>query len=104
MPQSRSGSGAADGSLMGIMPRSSHVQPARAGSAASVSMAVWALLVSMAFLSVGCSICDALGQERGDFGVGEGEAGAGGGEGGDGKVTRLGRNVLSCCCLVLHFH
>ena len=32
MPQSRSGSGAADGSRMGVMPRSSHVQPARVGS------------------------------------------------------------------------
>ena len=49
MPQSRRGSGAADGSRMGIMLRSSHVQPARVGSAASVSMAIWALLVSMAF-------------------------------------------------------
>ena len=47
MPQSRRGSGAADGSRMGVMPRSSNVQPARVGSAASVSMAVWVLLVSI---------------------------------------------------------
>jgi len=33
---------------------------------------------SWLFLSVGCSICNALGKERGDFGFGEGEAGADG--------------------------
>ena len=32
MPQERSGSGAADWSRMGSMPRSSQVQPARVGS------------------------------------------------------------------------
>ena len=47
MPQSRSRSGAADGSRMGVMPRSSQVQPARVGSEASVSMAVWVVVVSM---------------------------------------------------------
>ena len=38
---------AADGSRIGIMPRSSHVQPGRVGSEARVSMMAWALLVSM---------------------------------------------------------
>jgi len=47
IPHSRRGSGAADGSRMGVMPRSSHVQPARVGSEASVSMAVWVVVVSM---------------------------------------------------------
>ena len=65
MPHSRSGSGAADGSRMGVMPRSSHVQPTTVGSDASVSMAVWALLVSMiGFLSVGWLLVEAmLGEE-----------------------------------------
>lgn len=97
MPQERSGSGAADGSWMGVMPRSSHVHPARVGSEASVSMAVWVVVVSMMsfpfrFLPqrtqssqrwiVNGLVGGTLGEDGGDFGVGEGEAGAGGGEGG----------------------
>ena len=65
MPQSRRGSGAADGARIGIMPRSSHVQPARVGSEARVSMTAWALLVSMiGFLSLGWLLVEAvLGEE-----------------------------------------
>jgi hypothetical protein len=44
MPQERSGSGAADGSWMEVMPRSSHVHLARVGSDARRVIAVWALL------------------------------------------------------------
>ena len=97
MPHSRSGSGAADGAWMEVMPRSSHVHPAMVGSEASVSMAVWVVVVSMMsfpfrFLPqrtqssqrwiVNGLVGGTLGEDGGDFGVGEGEAGAGGGEGG----------------------
>ena len=40
MPQERRGSGATDGSWIEVMPRSSHVKPARVGLEANVSMAV----------------------------------------------------------------
>lgn len=101
MPHSRSGSGTADGSWMGIMPRSSHVHPARVGSEASVSMAVWVVVVSMMsfpfrFLPqrtqssqrwiVNGLVGGTLSKDGGDFGVGLGEAGAGGGEGGGGST------------------
>lgn len=64
-------SGAADGSWMGVMPRSSHVHLARVGSDARRLIAVWALLSGsmMGFLSVGLLV----GEERGDFVGGEAE-------------------------------